>query len=131
MQTEKEERKMKSARLLSGVLACLVAALGFSMIGCGSSNDNNAAADAAQIAQVCDDGCNTLVACAQERYGGGIPNEVIQDTLTSCLDNCDTPELAEDVQVRDCAVACDISADCGTFLACACGCGLDLGELCL
>ena len=122
---------MRSARVLSVVLACLVAAFGFSMIGCGNSNDdNNAAADQAQLAQMCDDGCNTIMACAQESTGNTIPDDVIQDSFNQCLQGCTTPPSPEDITVRDCVVACDMSTDCATFLGCVCACGVDLGWLC-
>ena len=122
---------MRLTKYFSVVLGCVILTLAFAMAGCGkSSTAQTDAADLVQLAQVCNDTCNTIMSCMQEETGNGIPEEAFQAGLADCLENCPNP-AAEEEQTRDCVIACDLSVDCAAYLQCICGCGLEVIEGCV
>ncbi len=66
----------------------------------------------------CTDACTTLMVCAE------VPEADLAGNIALCEDDCNDPGDSEDVEVRDCCVACDLSLSCEDYLACVCGCGI-------
>jgi len=122
---------MRLTKYFSVVLGCVILTLAFAMAGCGkSSTTGTEAQDLAQLAGVCNDACNTVMSCVQEETGNVIPADELQTHLAECLDDCTGP-AAGDEDERDCAIACDQSADCTTYVQCICGCGVEVIEGCV
>jgi len=121
----------KSVRQLAQVCGTALLALFVALGGCGKdSTVNQEAADLAALAQTCNDGCNTMLLCAQEVHNNAIPAEDAQQLMTVCLDECIGPDEPEDVEVRDCALACDLNTECVDFVLCICACGIEIVEGC-
>ncbi len=120
---------MKSVRSITAVLGCVALACALMLAGCGkTANTSEDAQDLASIAASCSDVCNTMLACIQEVTEEDFSDEEIQASLTECNTDCNDPgDMADE---RACALACDQSTDCQTYLDCLCNCEPGVTEGC-
>jgi len=121
---------MKIDELIMTLLVAILVSFGMALTGCGDSAQD--ALDSYATGVSCGDACTKYMNCSKTAGPAWLivmleDAGIYQEAYEGCMEECVDP-YPVDEPIRDCALSCDLAADCNAYYDCVCNCGVEVYE---